>query len=123
MSNIGNKKTFAKNLKYYMEKENKTQKEVADFLEVPTSTFNAWMKEISYPRIDKIEKLSDYFRILKSDLIEEQTDEMRKQKVINKEIADLSKRMMDDSSFFETVKIINEMDAQRMDSLLNLIKK
>lgn len=63
MSNIGNKKTFAKNLKYYMEKENKTQKEVADFLEVPTSTFNAWMKEISYPRIDKIEKLSDYFRI------------------------------------------------------------
>lgn len=71
MSNIGNKETFAKNLLYYMNKHGKEQKEVAEIVGVAPSTFNAWIKGNKYPRIDKIEKLANYFGILKSDLIEE----------------------------------------------------
>lgn len=71
MSNIGNKEIFARNLMYYIERSGKSQKELADMLEVATSTFNNWVKAKKYPRIDKIEMLADYFGIQKSDLIEE----------------------------------------------------
>lgn len=71
MSNIGNKETFAKNLTYYLSICGKEQKEVAANIGVATSTFNEWVKGKKYPRIDKIELLANYFRIKKSDLIED----------------------------------------------------
>ena len=74
MSNIGNKETFAKNLVYYLSICGREQKEVAEDIGVPTSTFNEWVKGKKYPRIDKIEKLANYFRIKKSDLIEDKAN-------------------------------------------------
>ena len=71
MSDIGNKEIFAKNLNYYIEKHGKEQKELAELVGVAPSTFNNWVKAKKYPRIDKIEKLANYFGILKSDLIEQ----------------------------------------------------
>ncbi len=71
MSNLGNKEIFSQNLRYYLEKSDKTQKEIADIVNVSKSTFNEWIKGKKYPRIDKIEMLANYFGILKSDLIED----------------------------------------------------
>jgi transcriptional regulator with XRE-family HTH domain len=71
MSNIGNAEIFAKNLKFYLERSGKTQKEVATAIGVTPASFNEWIKAKKYPRIDKIEMLSIYFGVLKSDLIEE----------------------------------------------------
>ena len=70
MSDIGNKEIFAKNLTYYIEKHGKEQKEIAEVIGVAPSTFNNWVKGNKYPRIDKIERLANYFGIMKSDLIE-----------------------------------------------------
>ena len=64
------KDVFAKNLKYYVEKSGKTQREMADIVGVSAPTFSEWMTGKKYPRIDKIERLASYFGILKSDLIE-----------------------------------------------------
>ena len=75
MSNIGNKEIFAKNLAYYLERSGKDQKVVAEVIGVAPSTFNEWMKAKKYPRIDKIEMLANYFGILKSDLIEDATED------------------------------------------------
>ena len=72
-NNINNKEIFSKNLKYYMKKANVRQKDMADFLGVATSTFNDWMKAKKYPRIDKIERMANYFGIQKSDLIEDKS--------------------------------------------------
>ena len=75
MSSIGNKEIFAKNLRYYIEKSGKTQKQLAAIVDVAQSTFNDWAMAKKYPRIDKIEILANYFGILKSDLIEERQSE------------------------------------------------
>lgn len=71
MSNIGNKETFAQNLGHYLSICGKEQKEIAEDIGVATSTFNDWVKGKNYPRIDKIERLANYFGIKKSDLIED----------------------------------------------------
>ena len=71
MDNINSKKTFAKNLKKYMKISDKTQIDICNDLNFKPTTFSGWMNEVSYPRIDKIELLANYFNIKKSDLIED----------------------------------------------------
>ena len=71
MSSIGNKEVFARNLHYYLDKNGKTQKEVALAIGVTPASVNEWLNKKKYPRIDKIELLARYFGILKSDLIED----------------------------------------------------
>ena len=71
------KDVFAKNLKYYMDRSGKNQKEMAAVVGVSAPTFNEWLKGKKFPRIDKIEKLAQFFGILKSDLIEDKTEEHR----------------------------------------------
>ena len=74
MSGIGNKEVFGRNLKYYIERSGKSQREIADIVGVATSTLNDWAQGKKYPRIDKIELLAKYFGILKSDLIEDRSN-------------------------------------------------
>ena len=71
MTNKWSLEVFSKNLQMYMERSGKTQKELAEIMGVTAPTFHAWVKGKKYPRIDKVQKLADYFGILKSDLIEE----------------------------------------------------
>lgn len=74
MSSEWSKRVFAKNLRYYMQLSGKTQKELAEVAGVSAPTFNEWINEKKYPRIDKIQKLADYFGIQKSDLIEDKKE-------------------------------------------------
>lgn len=122
MSNIGNKETMAKNLSYYVARSGKTQKEISEVVGVAPSTFNDWMKAKKYPRIDKIEILADYFGILKSDLIEEQTKESLTVKENNDAMADIVIRMRNDSEFLDVMKSISKLDSEKLSSLLALLK-
>lgn len=71
MNNFNNKYIFSKNLKYYMSLHKKTRSDICHDLNFRYSTFADWINEKSYPRIDKIEKLANYFHIQKSNLIED----------------------------------------------------
>lgn len=73
MNSLSNKKVMAKNISYYMEKHNKTRNEMCEALGVKYTTFTDWVKGNSYPRIDKIELMANYFGISKADLVEEHT--------------------------------------------------
>lgn len=122
MSNLGNKETMAKNLRYYLERSGKTQREMSEIIGVPTSTFNNWMKGNKYPRIDKIEMLADYFGILKSDLIEEKSVEHREMSKKNSDIVDATIKMRSNDVFFELVNKLKDLDDEKLSSILNLLK-
>ena len=97
MSNIGNKEIFAKNLTYYLRIQGKEQKEVASDLGVAPSTFNEWVKGKKYPRIDKIELLANYFKIKKSDLIEDKKNPPDNISEGEKALLDLFRMLPDDA--------------------------
>ena len=122
MSNIGNKEVMAKNLCYYVERSGKSQKELCEIVGVNTSTFNDWVKAKKYPRIDKIELLANYFGILKSDLIEEKSEEHKEMQKNNDAIADIIIRMRTDDHFFEIVKRLTNLDSDKLSGLLALLK-
>ncbi len=71
MSDLGNKEIFSRNLKYYMSLNNKNRNDICTDLGFKYTTFTSWYNGDFYPRIDKIEMLANYFKIEKSDLIEE----------------------------------------------------
>lgn len=71
MSDLGNKEIFSKNLRYYMTINNKTRTDLCRDLDFKYTTFTGWYNGNIYPGIDKIEKIANYFRIEKSDLIED----------------------------------------------------
>jgi len=121
-SSIGNKQVLANNLTYYIERSGKSQKELAEMVGVATSTFNDWVKAKKYPRIDKIEMLANYFGILKSDLIEERTEEHREMQKKNNVQADIVLRMQQDEQFFQVVNAIHEMDPEKLSGLLAFLK-
>lgn len=74
MSDLGNKKIFSRNLRNYMDNKNINTMDLSKILNIAYSTVSDWVKGNSYPRIDKIEMLANYFNIEKSDLIEDKTD-------------------------------------------------
>lgn len=121
MSNLGNKEVMAKNLRYYLEKSGKTQKEMCEILGVSTSTFNDWMKAKKYPRIDKIEILANYFKILKSDLIEDKSEEHREMQKNNDTIVDAVARMRSDDEFLSMVGGLLTLDVDQMAAVKQLL--
>lgn len=71
---MNNKNIFAANLQMYMDINNKSRKEVSEALGVSYYTLTDWVNGKKYPRMDKVEKLANYFGILKSDLIEDKKE-------------------------------------------------
>ena len=71
MSNLGNKEIISKNIRHYMELYGKNRMELCQALGVKYTTLTDWINGNSYPRIDKIELMANYFGVGKADLIEE----------------------------------------------------
>lgn len=122
MSNIGNKETMSKNLKYYIEQSGKDRKTLAEIWGFPYSTVTDWINGKKYPRIDRIEVMADYFGILKSDLIEERTEEHREMQKKNDLLAEIVIRMRTDEVFLEAVESLYNMDSDKLASLLAFLK-
>lgn len=64
-------KIFSKNLRYYMEKNNKSQIDIINDLGFNKSAVSTWYNGTRLPRMDKVDALAKYFGINRSDLIEE----------------------------------------------------
>ncbi|HEL1961050.1 TPA: helix-turn-helix transcriptional regulator [Streptococcus suis] len=70
---LGNKEVMSNNLKYYMDNKGVDRNQLCSDLDLKYMTVSDWINAKTYPRIDKIELLANYFGINKSDLIEEKT--------------------------------------------------
>lgn len=71
MNDSEQKRIFAKNLNYYIQQTGKQQKEVAKELGFQPTTFNTWCTGKLIPGMGKVQKLADYFKIGKSDLLDD----------------------------------------------------
>lgn len=64
------KQVFSKKLTQYIEKENLTTESFAEAIGFPEATVLSWIRMTTYPRMDKVQKIADFFGICKSELIE-----------------------------------------------------
>lgn len=106
-----NKQIMAEHIKEKLNQHNMTAKEFAEKLDFKYTTVLDWIHAKTYPRIDKIEKMANFFGVDKSDLIEPHSaapDEDRN-------TADLAD---DDTIFTFEGKPIPEQDLEYMKRLL-----
>lgn len=65
---------FVENLTRLVNGSKLPQSEIAKRINVSPQTFNTWIQGKAIPRMGKIQLLADYFKIEKSDLIEERSN-------------------------------------------------
>ena len=74
MSSLGNMAIMAENIQRLMDSRGIDRNKICADLGLKYTTFTDWVKGNTYPRIDKIELLANYFGVPKSELVEKYTD-------------------------------------------------
>lgn len=82
MSALGNKEVMASNIKRLMDLRGKDRTNVCRDLDIKYTTFTDWINAKTYPRIDKIELMANYFNVSKADLVEEYIPSTRSTKAV-----------------------------------------
>ena len=109
-----------------MEINNVDRYQLADALDVKYTTLTDWINGNSYPRIDKIEMIANYFNVNKSALIEEwafnDSTEEKTIKIIKDKICPIE---FDIVSFFiasskKDIEKFNKNSNQKIGTFLNL---
>lgn len=116
---MGNRSIFAENLKHYMQLHKKTRRDMCDALGFSYYTFSDWVNGKKYPRMDKVERLANYFGIQKSDLIEEKMTADKEKD--NELLADIIVRMRSDSNFFSAVESLYRLDPARLNGVKEML--
>lgn len=105
------KNIFAENLKRKMKESGKTRKDICDTLGFSYFTVTDWVNAKKMPRMDKVEKLANYFGCLKSDLIEE-----KQKQSANSELS-LRKR-----EFMQKVEGMTDAQIEKLERILALVE-
>ena len=70
-----NRAMMGKNIRRLLIEKDITSQELSDRLGISYSTLTDWINGNTYPRIDSIERLANFFGVNKSDLVEEKQSE------------------------------------------------
>lgn len=89
------KATFSKNLKYFLELNDKQPVDLVNDLKLPFSTVSNWVNGTKMPRMGNVELLARYFGIEKSDLLEEKAKDGQGY-YINPETAEIAQQVFQD---------------------------
>lgn len=114
------KKVFVSNLLRCIEEKGVNKKTVADYLKISQGTVSDWCMYRSYPRMDKIQKLAEYFGCEKSDLIEARS--IDNQYYLKKSVKELSEELMNDPQsvvLFQKFKVLSEDDKKIVEALID----
>ena len=108
MNNI--EETFRINLKKYLKEKKKTQKELAEYLDVTPAIVSYYIKGIYSPRMDKIDKISKFLGIERSDLIGHNSDliEEKSTKTENQDISTMVDDLMNNLNSTQTLMFKGE---------------
>lgn len=68
---VENKKVMARNITNQMIQKHVMATDVCKALDIKQNTFSDWVNAKTYPRIDQIQRLADYFDIPKFMLVED----------------------------------------------------
>lgn len=124
MSDLGNKQIMAKNIRKYMELNNMTQTDLCNALGLKFMTVSDWVNAKSYPRIDKIEMMANYFGISKADLVEDNTE--KKEYYVDPRTAEIAQEIKDSkelSVLFDVQRDLPPEDLQAVYQMVLALKR
>ena len=72
---MNDREIFRDNLNYYLNKYNRLQKDLAEYVGAKTTTVSGWTRGVSYPRADAMERIAMFFGVPTSHLVGKRPDE------------------------------------------------
>lgn len=120
MAIVENKTVFARNLRHYMEEKNVRQKDIAIVAKVSSGTICDWLSGRTYPRMDKVQRIAEFFHIEKSDLIEEHS--LENQYYVSRVSKDLYKELTNDPEAAIIYQDIKKLSPANREIVKALIK-
>lgn len=84
---------FRKNLIKYLNETNTTQEELAKYIGVGVSAVSNYVQGLNMPRMNKIDKICEFFKIKRTDLLESDEDDISEDKelmLLARDINDLT---------------------------------
>ena len=114
---VANKDVLSKNIKKYISRSGKDRAQIAEELNLSYSTLTDWINGKKYPRINNIEKLAIYFKVSKSDLIED-FEEIKKD---NDALATIIVKLRMNKELLNVVEKLISLDKAKLESLSRLL--
>lgn len=114
---------FGDHLKEERQKKYLTQQEVASEFNVSRQTVSSWETEHSYPDIESLLHLSDYYQVSLDTLLKEDTgmiEYLKKQEIL-KSIKPVIRILMVIDIIFLLILVISSFDAVKANSITRLI--
>lgn len=117
-------KVFAQNLNYYLEKNEKTQADLAKYVGVSTAAVNTWCKGLKNPRMDKVDKICTFLNVKRSDLISDNTtpQETHEQYYLNEDARDMAQFMFDNPEYkvlFDASRKVKKEDIEFVKEMID----
>lgn len=109
---LGNKEVMAKNIRRHLNKLGLNVKDFATEMNFKYSTVLDWVNAKTYPRIDKIELMANYFKVEKADLIEDKSEK-----------SDISSKINFDPRQAILLSNYNKLNDNRKDELVQVSEK
>lgn len=107
---MNHKEIFSTNLNMKMQEKGKSRTDICEALGFSYFTVTDWVKGKKMPRMDKVEKLANYFNCLISDLIEEKQSAENELSIKKK-------------AFIQKVEQMTDAQIERLEQILALVEK
>ena len=115
------RKIFSRNLIHYMEMNGKTQTDLINDLGFNKSAVSTWCNGTRLPRMDKVDALAKYFKINRSDLIEEKSDfDSNDRYYLNDETARAAQEIFENKEWRMLFDVQRDMEADDLRALHNM---
>lgn len=122
MSGLGNKAIMAENIQRLMDRKGIDRNKICADLGFKYTTFTDWVKGKTYPRIDKIEMMANYFGVNKSDLVEKHIEGGYYTDKEAAEYAEMLRTRPNARLLFSAAKDISKEDMQKAVEYIEFLK-
>lgn len=119
------KKIFSKNLRKYMDLNEKTQIDLINDLGFNKSAVSTWYNGTRLPRMDKVEILAKYLGISRSDLIEDKSDSHEQTYYLDDDARDLAQFMFENPEYkvlFDASRKVKKDDIEFVKQMIDRMR-
>ena len=120
------RRIFSENLRKYIGRSGKTQKDIAIDLDVNPPTFSMWVKGKAMPSVSVIRKIADYFGIGITDLVDDKAEKKGAVYYLDPETAEAAQQMHDNQELkvlFDAARTSSPEDLRTTYQMLMALKR
>ena len=116
---------IAENISYHLNRCNKTQVDLAEYMDVSQATVSNWCKGLKLPRMDKIDKICEFFNIHRSELMNGKEDIQGTPYYVNDDVRELAQFMFENPEYkvlFDASRKVRKEDIEFVKLMIDRVR-